>query len=257
MAQWITGTVVENKRWNDQLFSLRVEAPPFDFIAGQFVRLGLPGSDKRIQRAYSLVNSPTDPILDFLITSVPSGELSPRLDLLQPGDTVEVSQPPSGFFILSEIPEGETLWLMSTGTGIGPYLSMLGTETPWQRFKKIYLMHGVRYGHDLCYQERIQQWQIEHPEQLVYQPVVTREDYLWRDHMTATETIALRQRIPQLIASGELEAAVGGELNANAQVLLCGNPQMILDAKVALLAKGLDKNLRRKPGNVTVEQYWK
>lgn len=247
MAQWLTGTVIENKRWNDQLFSLRVEAPPFDFVAGQFVRLGLPGAEKRLQRAYSLVNSPSDPVLDFLITSVPTGELSPRLDLLLPGDTVEVSQPPSGFFILSEIPEGETLWLVSTGTGIGPYLSMLGTETPWQRFKKIYLVHGVRYRHDLCYQELIQQWQLEYPEQLIYQPVVTREACPG----------AMQQRIPQLIRSGELEAKVAGTLDTNAQVMLCGNPEMILDAKAALLEKGLDKNLRRKPGNVTVEQYWK
>lgn len=247
MAQWLTGTVIENKRWNDQLFSIRVEAPPFDFIAGQFVRLGLPGAEKRIQRAYSLVNSPQDPILDFLVTAVPEGELSPRLDLLQPGDTAEVSQPPSGFFVLNEIPDGETLWLISTGTGIGPYLSMLGTELPWQRFSKIILVHGVRHVHDLCYQEHIQRWQHEHPEQLIYQPVVTREAHFG----------ALQARIPALIASGELEQQVGVPLDQAAQVMLCGNPQMITDAKAALLAKGLDKNLRRKPGNVTVEQYWK
>ncbi|RUO36802.1 ferredoxin--NADP(+) reductase [Aliidiomarina shirensis] len=248
MAQWMTGTVVENKRWHDDLFSLRVEIPtPFSFTAGQFVRLGLPGTEKRIQRAYSLVNSPNEPLLDFLITTVPDGELSPRLDLLGVGDTLEVSAPPSGFFILSELPEGKTLWLISTGTGIGPYLSMLHTDEPWQRFEHVVLVHGVRYARDLCYQEQIQQWQQQYPNRFHYQPVVTRE----------TVPNGLQQRIPVLIANGLLEKAVGVTLDTQAQVMICGNPAMIVDSKAALLEKGLDKNLRRKPGNVTVEQYWK
>lgn len=247
MATWITGTVIENKRWHADLFSLRVKTDPFDFIAGQFVRLGMPGSEKRIQRAYSLVNSPDDPILDFLVTTVPDGELSPRLDQLQPGDTLEVSQPASGFFILSEIPDGKTLWLIGTGTGIGPYFSMLGTDEPWQRYEKIYLIHGVRTEADLCYQDKVRQWQSRYPEQLVYQPVVTREPVIG----------ALHARIPSLIQSGELEHATGGTLDENAQIMLCGNPQMITDAKAELAARDLNINLRRKPGNVTVEQYWK
>jgi len=247
MAQWLTGTVVENKFWHDDLFSLRVESTPFEFIAGQFVRLGLPGPDGRIQRAYSLVNAPDDPILDFIITHVPDGLLSPRLKQLAPGDTIEVSQPPSGFFVLNEIPDGDSLWLIGTGTGIGPYFSMLGTSVPWQRFKHIYLVHGVRTAADLCYPELIQRWQADYPTQFHYQPVVTRED----------TPGALRDRIPQLITSGELEQASGGLLNERAQVMLCGNPDMIRETRTVLDEKGLKKNLRRKPGNVTVEQYWK
>lgn len=248
MAQWITGTVVENKRWHEDLFSLRVKTPiPLSFTAGQFVRLGLAGAEKRIQRAYSLVNSPDDKLLDFLITTVPDGELSPRLDLLNAGDTLEVSHPPTGFFILSEIPDGKTLWLISTGTGIGPYLSMLHTDEPWQRFEHIVLVHGVRYARDLCYQEQIQGWQQQYPERFHYQPVVTRE----------AAPNSLQQRIPVLIANGRLEEAAGLKLDSQAQVMICGNPAMIIDSKAALLEKGLDKNLRRKPGNVTVEQYWK
>lgn len=248
MAQWINGRVVENKRWHDDLFSLRVQIPePFSFTAGQFVRLGLPGTEKRIQRAYSLVNSPSDPLLDFLITTVPDGELSPRLDLLEVGDTLEVSAPPSGFFILDEIPDGKTLWLISTGTGIGPYLSMLHTEQPWERFEHIVLVHGVRYARDLCYLEQIEHWQKQYPERFHFQPVITRE--MIPD--------SLQQRIPILIANGLLEKSVGVPLDTQAQVMICGNPAMIVDSKAALLEKGLDKNLRRKPGNVTVEQYWK
>lgn len=247
MATWITGTVVENKRWHDSLFSLRVKTEPFEFTAGQFVRLGLPGPEKRIQRAYSLVNSPGTEILDFMVTTVPEGELSPRLDQLKPGDTVEVSQPPSGFFILSEIPDGRSLWLIGTGTGIGPYFSMLGTEEPWERYENIYLIHGVRSQADLIYPELIHQWQDRYPNRFTYQPVVTREPVVG----------ALQARIPALIRSGELERATGGTLDTDAQIMLCGNPQMITDAKAELSAKGLEINLRRRPGNVTVEQYWK
>ncbi|MFC0446049.1 ferredoxin--NADP reductase [Pseudidiomarina halophila] len=247
MAQWMTGEVIENHAWNNELFSLRVRVPkPFEFIAGQFVRLGLQTDEQRIQRAYSLVNGPDDPILDFLINRVHGGDFSPRLHDLRAGQSIEVSQPPTGFFTLNEVPEGESLWLISTGTGIGPYLSMLTTTIPYERFARIHLIHAVRYEADLAYQQKILAWVAEHPGQLNYQPIVSRED----------ATGALRGRIPTLILDGQLEAALGDELNDNAQVMLCGNPEMIRDAKQVLADKGLPKNLRRKPGNVTVEHYW-
>ncbi|KFZ31137.1 ferredoxin-NADP reductase [Pseudidiomarina salinarum] len=246
MAQWLTGEVIENYAWNAELFSIRVKAQPFEFIAGQFVRLGLQHEGARIQRAYSLVNSPDDSVLDFLVSRVEGGKLSPLLHDLKPGQHIEVSQPPSGFFTLNEVPDGDSLWLISTGTGIGPYLSMLHTSIPWERFKRIHLIHAVRYAGDLTYQQQIQGWVADHPGSFTYQPVVSREDYPG----------GLRGRIPGLIESGELEAAVGDKLDTNAQVMLCGNPEMIRHAKEVLTEKGLPKNLRRKPGNVTVEQYW-
>lgn len=247
MAQWMTGEVVENYAWNNELFSLRVRVPePFEFIAGQFVRLGLNDGEQRFQRAYSLVNGPQEPILDFLVNRVHDGEFSPRLHDLRAGQAIEVSQPPSGFFTLNEVPEGKSLWLMATGTGIGPYLSMLSTRIPYERFARIHLVHAVRYGADLAYRDTIQQWCDAHPQQLHYQPIVSRED----------SKGALRGRIPALIVSGELEAAVDDTLDSDAQVMLCGNPEMITDAKRVLADKGLPKNLRRKPGNVTVEHYW-
>lgn len=246
MAQWLTGKVVENYRWNDTLFSLRVVTEHFPFTAGQFVRLGLQGEEQRIQRAYSLVNGPHESVLDFLVTRVEDGLLSPSLDKLQPGDEVEVSQPPSGFFVLDEIPDGDTLWLLSTGTGIGPYLSILSTDAPWRRFNKIVLVHAVRHAEDLAYQAKIEAWQQQHPEQLVYQPVVSREQVPG----------ILKGRIPQLIEMGELQQSVGQAFDDKSQVMLCGNPDMIRDCKALLDSMGLKKNLRRKPGQVTAEQYW-
>lgn len=246
MAQWLTGEVIENYAWNQELFSLRVHTEPFAFIAGQFVRLRLEHDGGRVQRAYSLVNGPDDSILDFLVNRIHDGLFSPLLHQLQPGQRIEVSQPPSGFFTLNEVPDGDSLWLIATGTGIGPYLSMLSTREPWQRFARIHLVHAVRYGADLAYQNKIMDWVALYPNQFTYQPIVSREDYPG----------ALRGRIPALIESNQLQQAVGDTLTNRAQVMLCGNPEMIRDTRALLDVMGLPKNLRRKPGNVTMEHYW-
>lgn len=247
MAQWLDGTVTATSLWTDTLFSIKVQTEPFDFVAGQFVRLALDTADGKAQRAYSLLNSPGSKEQEFLISTVADGLLSPLLQQLKPGDTVQVSQPASGFFILDEVPDGENLWLISTGTGIGPYLSMLGTETPWQRFSSIILLHSVRFEAELVYQPLIRQFQQRYAEQLHYQPVVTREKSVG----------ALQQRIPDLIQSSRLQATCGQNLGTQSQVLLCGNPQMITETKAVLENLGLKKNLRRDPGQITVEQYWK
>lgn len=247
MAQWLSGTVIANTHWTDTLFSLRVKTEPFDFIAGQFVRLAIETADGKVQRAYSLLNSPGGPEQEFLISTVADGLLTPLLHQLKPGDTVDISQPASGFFILDEVPDGKNLWLISTGTGIGPYLSMLGTETPWQRFSSIILLHSVRYVAELVYQPLISHFQQRYGTQLHYQPIVTRE----------AKAGALQQRIPELIQSGALQQACGHSLDQESQVLLCGNPQMITQTKAVLESLGLKKNLRRDPGQITVEHYWK
>ncbi|MGX5914714.1 ferredoxin--NADP reductase [Aliidiomarina sp. Khilg15.8] len=248
MTQWQPATVHSIQSWHAGLFSLRIEAPEFDFKAGQFIRLGIDDAKgERLSRAYSLVNAPGDVLLEVVIAEVPDGELSPQLNRLRAGAQVWISQPASGFFTLHEVPEGDTLWMLATGTGIGPYLSMLKTELPWQRFRKIILVHGVRTQADLCYRDDLLAMQQSQPEQFVYQPVLTREPAAG----------ALSGRIPALIDSGELEHATGAPFNDNSQVMLCGNPAMIRDARESLASKGLRKHLRRAPGHITVEQYWK
>jgi len=247
MAQWLSGSVTSNHHWHANLFSLKVKTAPFDFIAGQFVRLALNTPDGKVQRAYSLVNSPGAAEQEFLVSAVADGALSPLLQQLKMGDEVAISQPASGFFILDEIPDGENLWLMSSGTGIGPFLSMLGTHLIWQRFRHIILVHTVRTIADLAYRELIQSWQHQYHGQLHYQPIVTREAHAG----------ALDKRLPELIQTNELQHVCKQPLNSQSQVMLCGNPQMITDTKATLESLGLTKNLRRNPGNITVEQYWK
>ncbi len=238
--KWLTGKVIENRHWTESLFSLRVQGAELNFRAGQFVRISLDIDGQRIARAFSFVNPPDDPVLEFYGVIVPEGPLSPRLAKLRPGDALQVAANPAGFLILSEVPDAETLWLISTGTGVAPFLSILRTETPWQRFKNVVLVHAVRYARELTYRELILGTKAR------YVSFVSREN----------APGSLAGRIPAAIADGRLEAAAGVALDARAHVMLCGNPQMLRDATAALVARGMRKHRRRTPGHISVESFW-
>ncbi|PML79707.1 ferredoxin--NADP reductase [Enterovibrio norvegicus] len=247
MANWIKAEVIENRRWNKDLFSLVLDADVSPFVAGQFTKLGLEIDGKLIQRAYSYVNSPDSKYLEIYATRVADGLLSPQLHALEPGDSVMITKDAAGFFTLDEIPQGEHLWMLSTGTALGPYLSILQQDDVWQRFRKVVLVHAVRFSADLSYQAEINALKDTHSDQIIVQPFVSREP-------TAG---ALSGRITHALEDGMLERLVGLPLSAEqSQVMLCGNPQMVKDVRVLLEQKGLEKNLRRKPGNITTEQYW-
>ena len=243
--KWLTGKVVQNRHWTDTLFSLRVEGATPRFRAGQFVRIALDtiegNAGQRVARAFSFVNPPDDPILEFYGVIVPEGPLSPRLALLRPGDVLYVAPNPAGFLVLAEVPEAETLWLVATGTGLAPFLSILRTPEPWQRFKNVVLVHAARYARELTYRELIAQTPAR------YVTFVSRED----------APGSLAGRIPAAISDGRLEAAAGVALRPeNSHVMLCGNPDMLRDAQAALAARGLRKHRRRTPGHITVESFW-
>lgn len=246
MANWVEATVIKNHHWNDDLFSLTLDAPVETFTAGQFTKLALDIDGTRVQRAYSYVNSPNAP-LEIYATRVADGLLSPKLHALKEGDKVFITPQANGFFTLDEVPEGDILWLFATGTAIGPYLSILGESTVWQRFNTIVLVHAVRYQADLSYQQTVAKFQADHPNQLYYQPFVSRE--------SIANTLA--GRIPQAISNGSLEQVLELSLiPEHSQIMLCGNPQMVRDTREALEGKGFKKNLRRKPGQITMENYW-
>jgi ferredoxin--NADP+ reductase len=239
---WLEGRVVENRQWTDALFSLRVEGAPLSFEAGQFVRIALDIEGERVARPFSMVNAPADPVLEFYGIVVPEGPLSPRLARLAPGDALYVASNPAGFLVLSEVPDAKTLWLVSTGTGIAPFLSILRTETPWRRFRHVVLVHAVRHAQELVYREEI----AKH-KSLRYVSFVSREK----------APDALEGRIPAAVRDGRLEAAAGLELSASSsQVLLCGNPDMLKDTTAALVERGMRKHRRRAPGHITVESFW-
>lgn len=158
MRNFVEGRVVGKRRWTEQLFSLQVAAEVTPFYAGQFTKLALDINGEVVGRPYSFVNAPGEKSLEFYFIQVPKGLLSQRLATLEVGDAVWVSPRPSGFLTLAEVPESKHLWLLSTGTGIGPFLSILKTEAPWQRFERIILVHAVRHAEELAYGETIHEF---------------------------------------------------------------------------------------------------
>ncbi|MCP9268168.1 ferredoxin--NADP(+) reductase [Xenorhabdus sp. XENO-1] len=248
MANWVTGKVTDIINWTDSLFSIKVHAPIERFTAGQFAKLALEIEGERIQRAYSYVNSPDDNSLEFYLVTVPEGKLSPRLAALKNGEELLVTEQAAGFFVLDEIPDCQTLWMLSTGTAIGPYLSILQQGDNLERFENIVLVHAVRLEQDLSYLPVMQQLEKKFQGKLRIQTIVSREKC----------PNSLMGRIPALIENGELEAAVGLPMQAeNSHIMLCGNPQMAKDTQQLLKEqRNMAKHLRRKPGHITSEQYW-
>ncbi|MGE6462019.1 ferredoxin--NADP reductase [Pseudoalteromonas tetraodonis] len=247
MSNWIDATVKSVKWWNESLFSLTVNADVEPFKAGQFTKLSVMDGEKRIARAYSYVNAPDDPNLEFYLINVVDGQLSSHLAQLTPGDTVLIERRASGFFTLDEVPASEQLWMLSTGTAIGPFLSILQQSEVWQKYKHINLVHGVRLNSDLSYQEIINKLLKAHPGQLNYVPVVSREEPLQ----------GLAGRITTVIENNALSEHVGlCATPNNAQFMLCGNPQMVKDTSELLVAQNYKRNRRKESGHITVEQYW-
>jgi ferredoxin--NADP+ reductase len=242
---WLAGKVVENRHWTDALFSLRVEGVQATFEAGQFVRIALDmekgNEGSRVARPFSFVNPPHDPVLEFYGIVVPEGPLSPRLARLVPGDTLFVASNPAGFLVLSEVPDAATLWMMCTGTGIAPFVSILRTEAPWRRFREVVLVHAVRHARELVYRD------VFRDMNLTYVSFVSRE----------AAPGSLAGRIPAAVRDGRLEAAAGLELAPEtSHVMLCGNPEMLKDTAAALVERGMRKHRRRAPGHITVESFW-
>ncbi len=245
-TNFVEGRVVENKQWTEHLYSLRVAAEAVPFTAGQFGKLALDIDGERVARPYSFVNAPHEPILEFYSSIVPGGPLSPRLAALASGDTVWIANKGSGFLVLNEVPAGKYLWLLSTGTAIGPFLSILKTDEPWQRFERVVLVHAVRYAKELSYQDTIRRIRKEHADRFAMIPFVSREQ----------TDFAVRDRIPATIEDASLEERGAMPFSDDSQVMVCGNPDMVKDSTAALEAKGLKKNRRRTPGHITVERYW-
>ena len=245
--RWVRGTVVGQKYWTATLLSLQVEAGLAEFEAGQFTKLALELDGEIVARPYSFVNPPRCSPHEFYYAIVPQGPLSPRLARLVAGDTILLAAAAAGFLVLSEVPDADTLWLLATGTGIGPFLSILGSDVPWRRFRRVVLVHAARIAEDLAYRDALVILQSARGEQLRVVHMLSRE--------TAAGTLG--GRIPQAIADGRLERASGVALHAaTSQVMLCGNPAMVADTTAALKARGMKKHRRREPGQITVENYW-
>jgi ferredoxin--NADP+ reductase len=247
MSKWLEGRVVGQTRWTDRLCSLQVRAPFGPFTAGQFTKLALDVDGERVARPYSLVNAPGFEPLEFYYNVVQAGPLSPRLAALGAGDAVHVAPNPAGFLVLREVPEAEQLWLIATGTGLGPFLSILRTDEPWRRFTRVVLVHATRTAADQAYRGTIGEIARGRGAQFAFAAFVSREP----------APDALSGRVTAAIRDGRLERAAAAELSAaRAQVMLCGNPAMVSDVTAVLDERGMRKHRRRAPGHITVETYW-
>lgn len=258
MNPWINADILEIRKWSKSLFSLILNADISPFQPGQFTKLAIKekniacknkNEQKKIQRAYSFVNAPSDKNLEIYIVRIPNGKLSNILYNLKSGDNIFIKKNASGFFILDEIPSCETLWMFATGTGIGPYCSILqeGGKNI-NKFKNIILIHAVRYKNELIYLPLINKLYKKYSGKLKVQTIVSREK----------DINSLHGRIPILLENNTLEKKIGFKINYNnSHVMLCGNPHMVKDTYLFLKKyRSMEKHLRRKLGHITMENYW-
>lgn len=246
MPEWIEGRITQNRQWTDRLFSLRFRAPIGDFKAGQFVRVALEIDGEIVARPYSLVNAPADAENEIFFNIVPEGPLTPRLAALQPGDVIKLADKPYGFLTVDEVPAARHLWMLATGTGVGPFISILRSEEAWQRFEKVVLVYSVRSARELAYRDVIADIGKKYQQQLSFVPLVTRE--------VLEGTI--NRRVTDAIVSGELEQQAGIYMSSDdSHVMMCGNSAMITDVIELLKSRNMRKHLRREPGHITTEKY--
>ena len=178
--------------------------------------------------------------------NVPDGALTPKLHNLKIGDKLFAMEKSSGFFTMSEVPDGKDLWMLATGTGLGVFISLLKTKEPWDRFENIVLVHGVRKSNELIYQDQINEFDKANPGKFKYIKTVTREE--------ADDCLNLR--IPAGLETKKIQQSANLEINNDSQIMICGNPEMLKDTTVELKKIGLKKHRRNSPGHITTENYW-
>jgi ferredoxin/flavodoxin---NADP+ reductase len=245
--------VVWMHHWNAALMSIRVRREPaYTFTPGQFARIGLPGEDGEIiWRAYSIVSAPHEAFLEFFLVVVPTGAFSARVAKLKLGDTMLVDKIAQGFLTADRFKNGRDLWLMATGTGLAPYISMVRDKAVWAQFENIVIVQSVRERADLAYVEELTAMSNEVTE--MGRARLRFINTLTRDRAEG----ALEGRIPALINSGALEQAADVKLaDEHSRFMLCGNPEMVEGMRALLKARGFRMNRKLEPGHIIVENYW-
>ena len=252
MSAYTTETVLSVRHWTDQLFSFTAtRSNSFRFASGQFTMMGIEAEGRPLVRAYSMVSAHYDDRLEFLSIKVPAGPLTSRLQHIKEADRILVSKKPTGTLVIDNLLPGRALYLLSTGTGLAPFMSIIRDPDTYERFAKVILVHGCRQVAELAYGERIT-GELPHDEligeyvreQLIYYPTVTREPF----HN--------RGRITDLIESKQLFTDLGlPPLDAaEDRVMLCGSPQMLADMRPLLVGMGFEEGSNSQPGSFVVEK---
>jgi ferredoxin/flavodoxin---NADP+ reductase len=247
MHGWSEGQVAARHDWAPGLFSLTVTAEIEPFDPGQFLNLALDLGGTIERRSYSIASPPGAP-LEFLIAEVETGVLTPSLGALAVGAKLLVERKPQGFFTLKWVPPARHLWLVATGTGLGPFLSILRTPDVYARFERVVLVHGARSRSHLAYRTDLESLEREQGGKL---------EITWLSSREAAADGVLSGRVTSALADGSLERDVGLALSpADSHVMLCGNPAMIEEMTALLATRGLKKHRVRAPGHITIEKYW-
>lgn len=245
--------VLSVHHWNDTLFSFKTTRNPgLRFENGQFVMIGLEADGKPLMRAYSIASPNYEEHLEFFSIKVPNGPLTSRLQHLREGDSLMVSRKPTGTLILSDLKPGKHLYLLSTGTGLAPFMSLIQDPEVYERFEKVVLVHGVRYASEVAYEEFITRHLPENEyfgeavrEKLIYYPTVTREPFRHQGRLT------------DLMRSGKLFEDIGlPPINpADDRAMICGSPSMLDETSEVLDSFGLNVSPRMgDPGDYLIER---
>ena len=238
--------------WTDRLFTFTTTRDPaLRFSNGHFTMIGLRVNGKPLLRAYSIVSANYEDHLEFLSIKVPDGPLTSRLQHIQVGDTIVVGRKPTGTLVLDYLLPGKRLYLLSTGTGLAPFMSIIRDPDTYERFEQIVLVHGVRQVDELAYHDLLTEHLPAHEvlgelvtSQLRYYPTVTRENY---------RTMG---RVTELMQNGKMfdDLQVPHLDPANDRVMICGSPGMLRDIKHMLEGRGFKEGNTSTPGDFVIER---
>lgn len=252
MSNFHRETVIDVHHWTDSLFSFRTTRDPgFRFQSGQFTMMGIEADGRPLTRAYSIASSPYDDTLEFFSIKVPHGPLTSKLQNLRNGDPILIGKKAVGTLLYDNLLPGKRLYLLSTGTGLAPFLSIIKDMEVYDRFETVVLVHGVRQVAELAYTDFIGE-DLQNDEfigaavrsQLLYYPTVTREPYRNRGRLT------------DLIRSGQLFTDLSlppFDLTED-RMMLCGSPDMLSETKFLLLEQGFSEGSQSTRGHFVIEK---
>jgi ferredoxin/flavodoxin---NADP+ reductase len=251
MSNFLEAKVLSIHHWTDRLFSFTTTRDAsLRYQSGQFTMIGLMVDGKPLLRAYSMVSPHYSETLEFLSIKVADGPLTSRLQHIVPGDTVLIGRKPSGTLLAQNLLPGRHLYLLSTGTGLAPFMALIQDPEIYERFERIVLVHGCRHIAELAYAQRITQelprneWLGEQiSKQLTYYPCVTRESFR---HMG---------RIPALLETQKIATDCDIEVaNEQDRFMLCGSPEMLRDTRQVFDEWGLAEGNMSRPGHFVIER---
>lgn len=253
MVAFATEHVIDVHHWNDSLFSFRTtRGPGLRFESGHFIMIGMEIEGRPLMRAYSIASAHYEEHLEFFSIKVQNGPLTSRLQHLKPGDPLLVSHKPTGTLVLNDLKPGKNLYLLGTGTGLAPFLSIIRDPEAYERFEKIVLVHGVRQINDLAYAEYLENELPLHEylgelvrDKLIYYPTVTRERF------------RNEGRITSVIADDSMSRKIGlPPINPETdRVMLCGSPAMLEETCALLNSRGFEISPRtREMGDYVIER---